>query len=108
MTKSVADRRAETLEATGLWRRAAARWLDVMQLPDLSDRQRDWIRQRRTYCLSKAVSVPPTGRLDVSALLRAVSAAEKRLGLSPAEPKTFRLKRYKNRKLHPAPPVGGM
>lgn len=48
----VADSIAEQLEVMGLWRRAASRWLDVM-LQCSTDEQRDWVRQRRCYCISR-------------------------------------------------------
>jgi type II secretory pathway component PulL len=37
----VEDEVAQKLEAAGLWRRAASRWLDVMQHHGLTDQQRD-------------------------------------------------------------------
>jgi hypothetical protein len=49
----VEDEIARTLEAAGLWRRAASRWLDVMQFHAQTDEQREWIRQRRKHCLSQ-------------------------------------------------------
>ncbi|GAB7271177.1 hypothetical protein DZS_25710 [Dickeya ananatis] len=55
--KMVNDVIAEKLEVSEFWRRAAARWLDVMQSLALSDAERDWVRQRRKYCLSCVKSV---------------------------------------------------
>lgn len=49
----VNDEVAKKLEATGLWRRASTRWLNNMSRYGLTDEQREWIRQRRSYCLSR-------------------------------------------------------
>ncbi|MCU6209117.1 PerC family transcriptional regulator [Enterobacter cloacae] len=67
----VEDEVAQKLEAAGLWRRAASRWLDVMQHHALMDQQRDRIRQHRKYCLS---CTKP--KLDVTKIMRAVKAAQ--------------------------------
>ncbi|WP_420095148.1 PerC family transcriptional regulator [Enterobacter cloacae] len=67
----VEDEVAQKLEAAGLWRRAASRWLDVMQHHALTDQQRDRIRQHRNYCLSCAKP-----KLDVTKIMRAVKAAQ--------------------------------
>jgi len=40
------DARAEALEAAGLYRRAARRWLEVFD-KRVADAERDWLRQRR-------------------------------------------------------------
>lgn len=45
----VSDAVAERLEEAGLWRRAAARWLDVMQHCD-TEAQREWVSQ---CCIGK-------------------------------------------------------
>ncbi|MGR7121435.1 PerC family transcriptional regulator [Klebsiella aerogenes] len=47
----VHDTIAESLEISGLWRRAAARWLDVL-MQCQTEEQRDWVRKRRNFCLS--------------------------------------------------------
>jgi hypothetical protein len=97
----VKDDQAGKLEAAGLWRRAAVRWLEVMQQAALSDGQREWIRLRRTYCLSRTTVPTPSGRFDVMALLRAVTAAEKRMGLPPDEMARQSQKRQKRRDVRP-------
>lgn len=50
MQEIVRDSVAEKLEAAGLWRRAATRWLAVMDKPGISAAQLEWLRLRRTYC----------------------------------------------------------
>ncbi|EAM2857546.1 PerC family transcriptional regulator [Salmonella enterica] len=53
----VRDNKAESLENAGLWRRAATRWLHVMQLyKNHSDEisEREWILLRRNMCIKRA------------------------------------------------------
>lgn len=90
MTAKVSDKLAETLEASGFWRRAAVRWLDVMQSHALSDTQRDWVRQRRYYCLSCVKPVAPEEKLDLSAIARAANATQERMGISLPDGGAFR------------------
>lgn len=47
---TVTDEVAEKLENLGLWRRAATRWLEVMYLPDQTDRTRAAAAVRRINC----------------------------------------------------------
>ncbi|MBF5186256.1 PerC family transcriptional regulator, partial [Escherichia coli] len=49
----VHDRIAEELEAKGFYRRAAARWGEVMQLVE-TDKERHHITMRRLECSRKA------------------------------------------------------
>ena len=53
----VRNKKAEELEAQGLWRRAAARWLDVMKEAH-TDPQREHIARRREICLENAKRPP--------------------------------------------------
>ena len=48
--ETVKDAVAESLEAAGMWRRAATRWLAVMNSPTNTTAQLEWLRMRRTYC----------------------------------------------------------
>ncbi|HBJ6377610.1 TPA: PerC family transcriptional regulator [Salmonella enterica subsp. enterica serovar Eastbourne] len=57
----IRDSKAEALEAKGLYRRAAARWAEVMLLVD-GDKEREQITRRRTNCIQK--SLRPSVRLD--------------------------------------------
>ena len=52
----VKDSKAEALEAKGLYRRAASRWLEVMA-QCTEDDDRDWIIRHREECMHK-VSKP--------------------------------------------------
>lgn len=53
--EAVSDATAENLESLGLWRRASAHWLCLMDCTSLSEIQREWIRQRRNYCSRMAL-----------------------------------------------------
>lgn len=88
----VEDEVAQKLEASGLWRRAASRWLDVMQRHALTDQQRERIRQHRKYCLSCAKPIRSPEKLDVTEIRRAAKAAQERMGLSQPDGALFRLK----------------
>ncbi|EIX2034465.1 PerC family transcriptional regulator, partial [Escherichia coli] len=46
----VHDRIAEELEAKGFYRRAAARWADVMWLVS-TDKEREQVAKRRAECI---------------------------------------------------------
>ncbi|WP_267443730.1 PerC family transcriptional regulator [Erwinia psidii] len=74
--------RLQKLEAAGLWRRAASRWLDVMQHYGLMDQQRDRIRQHRKYCFCCAKPINSPEKVDVTEIERAAKTAQARMGLS--------------------------
>lgn len=67
----VEDEAAQKLEAAGLWRRAASRWLDVMQQHGLTEQQRDWIRLHRKYCFSSLKPIKSPEKLDAAEIARA-------------------------------------
>ncbi|KFC07166.1 PerC family transcriptional activator [Trabulsiella guamensis ATCC 49490] len=85
----VNDTIAEKLEARGFWRRAAARWLDVMQ-HCATDAQREWISQRRKYCLSMIASPRHDNKLDIGAINRAATATQEAMGINQDNSITFR------------------
>jgi len=76
----VRDARAEALEAAGLYRRAARRWLEVFD-KRVADAERDWLRQRRNACLRR-MPVPKTARdaLSYREVSRAADATLRRMG----------------------------
>lgn len=88
----VDDEVAQKLEAAGLWRRAAARWLTVMAAWSLTDAQRVWVCQRRAYCLSQVAPAVPPARVDFAGIARAAKATQARMGLSRPNGEAFRLK----------------
>ncbi|MEW5288570.1 PerC family transcriptional regulator [Erwinia papayae] len=55
------DTLAECLEKKGQWRRAARRWLAVMD-KTTDDGHREAIALRRAHCIDMAANVPPDGR----------------------------------------------
>lgn len=55
----IRDSKAEELETKGLYRRAAARWAEVMQLVN-TDKEREQVAKRRAECIRKAAR-PPAG-----------------------------------------------
>lgn len=86
----VIDDKAEALENAGLYRRAAARWLEVFDRR-VSEKERDWIRQRRNECLRKRVK--PRVRVDnFSDVRRAADATQKKMGIARPGGDGFRLK----------------
>ncbi|HBM3259790.1 TPA: PerC family transcriptional regulator [Klebsiella oxytoca] len=97
MSGAINDELARELEAAGLWRRAADRWLEVMLSYGLSDAQREWIRRRRRCCLSATQPLVVKDRLNVMEILNAAKAAQKRMGLSQPGGTSFGFKGQKCR-----------
>lgn len=83
------DTLAEKLEQAGLWRRAAARWLDVMLMCE-TDTLRDQVRRRRNACLSRLSSPVLDKKLDIHGINRAASLTQDRMGLSRPKGAAFR------------------
>ncbi|EMA2754528.1 PerC family transcriptional regulator, partial [Escherichia coli] len=75
----IRDDKAEALEAQGLWRRAAARWLDVMNEAH-TDPQRERIARRREICLENAKR-PPKKRETFCKLQDAVNKTVDDMGI---------------------------
>ncbi|EMW3201573.1 PerC family transcriptional regulator [Escherichia coli] len=75
----VHDRIAEELEAKGFYRRAAARWGEVMQLVE-TDKERAQVAMRRLECSRKAQR-PPEPPDGFGALKRSVDRTEKQMGI---------------------------
>lgn len=86
----VNDKKAEELEAKGLYRRAASRWLEVFDQCD-TESGREWLRNRRNECLAKrvkrAVIIESFG--DVT---KAAADTQRRMGLTKPGGEAFRLK----------------
>jgi hypothetical protein len=90
MSEVVQDTVAEKLEVSGLWRRAKARWLEVMQSPELTEPQRLWIRQRRKHCQAQIAPVPVPERLDIAAINKAANDTQARMGIAQPNGVMFR------------------
>lgn len=93
MKRIIIDTVAEKLEQAGLWRRAAARWLDVMQQDRLTDEQREWVSRQRRKCLSRVTPQPSVRvNLDIMAVRRAADVTQKEMGIDQPRGAAFRLK----------------
>lgn len=86
----IIDEKAEALERAGLYRRASARWLEVFDR-SVSEKERDWIRQRRNDCLRQKIPKPLA--LDTfSDVRRAASETQTKMGIGSPNGEAFRLK----------------
>ena len=83
------------LEASGLWRRASACWLVVMGYSRDTDEEREWLLQRREYCLAQIWLSSLPERLDISEVARADDATLKRMGVGNAESELSDKTRYR-------------
>lgn len=92
----VSDVIAEKLENAGLWRRAAARWLVVMDRCE-TDMQREWVSQKRRQCYSN-IEQPVAEQLNISALNRAANQAQDKMGIRQPSGEAFRIKPQKKDK----------
>ncbi|WP_149330305.1 PerC family transcriptional regulator [Citrobacter braakii] len=91
----VSDAIAEKLESAGLWRRAASRWLAVMERCD-TDAQREWVSQKRRQCYSN-IELPVSEQLNISALSRAATVVQEKMGINQPSGTAFRIKPQKHR-----------
>ncbi|EAO2873719.1 PerC family transcriptional regulator [Salmonella enterica subsp. enterica] len=82
----MSDAVAEALEAAGLYRRAARRWLEVLDLCRDSE-ERAWLAIRRSQCLGKARKPEPKAEY-FGEVCQAASDTQKRMGIRSQE--TFR------------------
>ncbi|ENT2754035.1 PerC family transcriptional regulator [Escherichia coli] len=49
------------MESANLWRRASARWLMLMGYSEYTEARREWMRQRRAFCLAR---IPPPAEAE--------------------------------------------
>lgn len=80
------DAVAESLEAAGLYRRAARRWLEVLDRC-CDNEERAWLAARRRQCLEKARKPEPVAEY-FGDVCQAASDTQKRMGIRSQE--TFR------------------
>ncbi|HED1420137.1 TPA: PerC family transcriptional regulator [Kluyvera georgiana] len=90
----ISDSKAEALEAKGLYRRAAARWMEVMALC-AEDDDREWVKQRNDACLTKAKR-PPVEAEGFGDIRKAATETQRRMGIAQSNGEAFRL--YASRK----------
>ncbi|WP_267202926.1 PerC family transcriptional regulator [Escherichia coli] len=76
------DSKAEALEAKGLYRRAAARWADVMWLMS-TDKEREQVAKRRAECIRRAAR-PPVMVDNFGVLKEAVNRTHTEMGIKDA------------------------
>ncbi|MCY1840730.1 PerC family transcriptional regulator [Klebsiella pneumoniae] len=96
----IRDSIAERLEACGLYRRAASRWIEVMQRC-LDDEDREWIRHHRNQCLKKAQRPPApkeefadlhqAAKEEFADLHQAAKETQYRMGIAKPYGEAFRL-----------------
>ncbi|HAN6287892.1 TPA: PerC family transcriptional regulator [Escherichia coli] len=91
----IRDRKAEELESKGLYRRAAARWAEVMMLAD-GDKEREHAANRRSECIRKAAR-PPATTDRFGDLRQAVKRTHSALGMDEEARGYFRRYRDKDR-----------
>ena len=89
----IRDRKAEELESKGLYRRAAARWAEVMMLAD-GDKEREHAANRRSECIRKAAR-PPATTDRFGDLRQAVKRTHSALGMDEEARGYFR--RYRDK-----------
>lgn len=82
------DSKAEALEARGLYRRAAARWAEVMVLAD-DDLAREQAAKRRSECIRKAAR-PPARMENYGEMREAIGRAHTGMGLHKPHGEMFR------------------
>lgn len=85
----IKDSKAEELEAKGLYRRAAARWMEVMLLCTEDD-DREWVNSRRETCLEN-VKRPHVKAENFGDLHKAVTETQHRMGIAQPNGNAFRL-----------------
>lgn len=82
------DEKAEKLEMAGLYRRAATRWLKVLDgCHDISSRE--WVARRRLWCIQQAQTPLPV--TDTFGDVRqAATALQKKMGIWQPDGDAFR------------------
>ena len=82
------DSKAEALEARGLYRRAAARWAEVIMLAN-DDKAREQAAKRRAECIHKAAR-PPARQDNFGEMRKTISRAHAGMGLHQPNGEAFR------------------
>ena len=88
------DSKAEALEARGLYRRAAARWAEVIMLAN-DDKAREQAAKRRAECIHKAAR-PPARQDNFGEMRKTISRAHVGMGLHQPNGEAFRKYQKKN------------
>ncbi|HFK5791100.1 TPA: PerC family transcriptional regulator [Enterobacter asburiae] len=85
------DEKAEELEKKGYYRRAAARWSEVMHLCR-SDFERSEARYKRDMCIKK-VKKPEVKRENFGGIHRAATETQHRMGIIEPKGIFFKLRK---------------
>lgn len=86
----VKDAIAGRLESANLWRRASARWLVLMGCTEYTEAQREWMIQRRAFCLAQ---IPPPvlpEKIDIREIARAADKTLQQMGIASPSGEAFR------------------
>lgn len=90
MPEVVDDELARRLETAGFWRRASARWLMLMSCSEYTESQREWIVQRRTFCLTQIRSPVLPEKFDIREISRAADKTLQMMGIASPAGEVFR------------------
>lgn len=86
----VRDVLAEELERKGMYRRAASRWLVVLE-QCADEKDREWVALRRVHCTDCA-RLPPAQTDSFGDVRRAANQTQAKMGLGQPNGNAFRLK----------------
>lgn len=86
----IRDEKAEELEARRLYRRAASRWLAVLESCE-TEQGREWVVNQRMKCIELA-RLPAQRADDFQGVRQGIKAAYQRAGLEKPNGEAFRLK----------------
>ena len=78
------------LESAHLWRRAAARWLILMGCSEYTEAQREWMIQRRAFCLAQVRTPVPPEKIDIGEISRAADKTLQQMGIACPSGEAFR------------------
>ncbi|HHG0704174.1 TPA: PerC family transcriptional regulator [Klebsiella pneumoniae] len=92
----IRDKLAEELESKGLYRRAAARWLEVMS-SCIDDTGWEQAKRHRERCLDSAKR-PPVKTVEFGDIRKAARATASRMGLSKPNGEAYRLPARRKRR----------
>ncbi|EBV5086435.1 PerC family transcriptional regulator [Salmonella enterica subsp. enterica serovar Minnesota] len=84
----VSDQKAEALEARGLYRRAAARWADVMVMVK-DDRERDQAAVRCSACIRRSTRSPVRAE-NMGEIREAIRRTHRKMGMDRPDGSNFR------------------
>lgn len=86
----VKDAIAGRLESANLWRRASAHWLMLMGYSEYTEAQREWMRQRRAFCLAR---IPPPAlpeKIDIREISGAADRTLQQMRIASLSEDVFR------------------